>query len=119
MKRPAGAGKEPPPKKPRALPPIGKVAEEDKHVFISLQNYSEKIEKLFEGDHDFVFIRGGVAIGKTTLAEHLAARFPDKYVNVPFTEHGNADAWRARTVESVGKATGKVDGDGSAFEASQ
>ncbi|CAJ1403098.1 unnamed protein product [Effrenium voratum] len=115
MKRPAGAGKEPPPKKPRELPPIGKVAEEDKHVFISLQNYSEKIEKLFEGDHDFVFIRGGVAIGKTTLAEHLAARFPDKYVNVPFTEHGNADAWRASAVEAVQKETGRVDGDGSAF----
>ena len=114
MKRPAGAGKEPPPKKPRALPPIGEVADGEEHVFISLQGYADKVGKLFDGGHRVVFIRGGVAIGKTTLTKHLA-RFPEKYVNVPFTEHGNADAWRKRAVESVEKTTGKVDGDGSAF----
>ncbi|CAJ1380521.1 unnamed protein product [Effrenium voratum] len=110
MKRPAGDGEEPPAKKLRALPPIGKVAEEDKHVFISLQHYSEKIEKLFEGDHDFVFIRGGVAIGKTTLAEHLGREFPKKYVTVPFTGGGTAEAWTQGTIEAVEAATGeKVD----------
>ncbi|CAJ1461790.1 unnamed protein product [Effrenium voratum] len=92
-------------KKLRALPPIGKVAEEDKHVFISLQNYSEKIEKLFEGDHDFVFIRGGVATGKTTLAEHLAREFPEKYVNVPPTDECSDQAWKSRTVEAIEERT--------------
>ena len=113
MKRPAEDEKEPPAKAPRTLPPIGKVADEEKHVFISVEDSAEKIEKLFEGDHDVVFIRGGVAIGKTTLAEHLGRS--EKYVNVPFTEHGLDDAWRVSTVEAVEHATGKVDGDGSAF----
>ena len=113
MKRPAKGGKEPPAKAPRTLPPIGKEADEDKHVFISVEGYAEQIEKLFEGDHDFVFIRGGVAIGKTTLAEHLGRS--EKYVLVPFTEHGHHDAWRVRTVQAVEQATGKVDGGGSAF----
>ncbi|CAJ1459047.1 unnamed protein product [Effrenium voratum] len=115
MKRPAEDGEEPPAKKPRTLPPIGEVADGEEHVFISLQGYADKVGTLFDGGHRVVFIRGGVAIGKTTLAEHLAARFPEEYVNVPFTEHGTADAWRASTVEAVQKETGRVDGDGSAF----
>ena len=114
MKRLAGDGEKPAAKKLRTLPPIGEVADGQQHVFISLQGYAEKVGELFECGHSVVFIRGGVAIGKTTLTKHLA-RFSEKYVNVPFTEHGNADAWRARTVEAVQKATGKVDGDGSAF----
>ena len=73
----------------------------------------DNIGKLFDGGHSVVFIRGGVAIGKTTLAEHLGRS--EKYVNVPFTEHGLDDAWRVSTVEAVEQATGKVDRDGSAF----
>ncbi|CAE7896040.1 unnamed protein product, partial [Symbiodinium necroappetens] len=116
MKRPAEDGEEPPCKR-RTLPPIGQVAEENRHVFISLQGYSEKVGKLFDGGHSVVFIRGGVATGKTTLAEHLGRS--EKYVNVPFTDHGRDDAWRVNTAEAVQQATGKVDnkvdGDGSAF----
>ena len=112
MERPAE--EEPPVKKLRTLPPIGEVALEDQHVFISLQGCADNIGKLFDGGHSVVFIRGGVAIGKTTLAEHLGRS--ETYVNVPFTEHGHDDAWRVRTVQAVEKATGKkVDGDGSAF----
>ena len=111
MKRPAEDGEEPPCKL-RTLPPIGEVAEENRHVFISVQGYSEKVGKLFDG-HSVVFIRGGVATGKTTLAEHLDRS--EKYVNVPFTEHGDHDAWKVRTVEAVEQATGKVDRDGSGF----
>ena len=108
MESPAG--------KRRMLPPIGKVANEATHVFISLQSYEKKIDTLFEDDHDFVFIRGGVAIGKTTLAEHLAAKFPKKYVNVPFTSRGTEEAWRAGTIEVVEKVTGKkIARDGLAF----
>ncbi|CAE7374380.1 unnamed protein product [Symbiodinium sp. CCMP2592] len=113
MNRSAQNGEEPPAKKKRILPPIGKEADEEKHVFISVEGYAEQIEKLFEGDHEFVFIRGGVAIGKTTLAEHLGRS--EKYVKVPFTEHGRDDAWRVSTVEAVQQATGKVDRAGSAF----
>jgi len=60
---------------------------------------------LFEGRHSVVFIRGGVATGKTTLAEHLAGQFPDKYVMVPFTNAGEESAWERRTVEAIVKAT--------------
>ena len=105
MKQPAKDGEELPAKRPRTLPPIGHVARENHHVFISLQGSSERVGKLFEGRHSVVFIRGGVATGKTTLAEHLAGQFPDKYVMVPFTNAGEESAWERRTVEAIVKAT--------------
>eukprot|EP00435_Cladocopium_sp_Y103_P036016 s2563_g9.t1 len=91
----------------RLLPPIGEVADDRTHVFLSLQGYAERIERLFQGGDRFVFIRGGVAIGKTTLAQHLARQFPQKYVNVPYTDAGQPTAWKMRTVEALEKATGK------------
>ena len=95
------------PQKRRILPPLSDPADPENHVFISLTDYDKKIDKLFEGDDKVVFIRGGVAIGKTTLAEHLAREFPQKYVNVPFTDGGLAHAWRMGTVEALEKAIGK------------
>ena len=106
MKRPAGDGAELPAKKPRLLPAIGQVAEEDHHVFISLEGYAEKVGKLFEGGHSVVFIRSGVATGKTTLAEELARQSP-QYVNVPFTGGGKQSSWEMRTVEAIEKSTDK------------
>ncbi|CAE7820211.1 unnamed protein product, partial [Symbiodinium necroappetens] len=108
MKRPAKGGKERPAKKPRTLPPIGQVAEDNYHVFISLQESSERVGKLFEDRHSVVFIRGGVATGKTTFAEHLAGQFPDKYVMVPFTNAGEESAWQLGTVEAIEKATSQT-----------
>ena len=64
----------------------------------------KKVGKLFDGGHSVVFIRGGVATGKTTLAEHLGRS--EKYVNVPFTDHGR---WRVNIAEAVQQATGEVD----------
>ena len=87
-------------KKPLILPPPSKAADPQNHVFLSLTDYDKKIDKLFEGDHDVVFIRGGVAIGKTTLVEHLAREFPQKYVNVPFTDAGIATVWKMGIGES-------------------
>ena len=107
MKRPAKGGKERPAKKPRTLQPIGQVAREDQHVFISLQGSSERVGELFEGGHSVVFIRSGVATGKTTWAEHLARQF-DKYVMVPFTGAGKQAAWQLGTVEAIEKATGQT-----------
>ena len=95
-------------KKPRILPPLGKAADPQDHVFLSLTDYDKKIDQLFEGDHDVVFIRGGVAIGKTTLAEHLAREFPQKYMNVPPTERCSEKAWRLRTIEAVEERTKKT-----------
>ena len=95
------------PQKRRILPPLSDPADPQKHVFLSLTDYDKKIDKLFEGDDEVVFIRGGVAIGKTTLAEHLAREFPQKYVNVPFTGAGIAPSWKMGTVEALEKAIGK------------
>ena len=81
------------PQKRRILPPLNDPADPENHVFFSLTNYDKKIDKLFEGGGKVVFIRGGVAIGKTTLAKHLAREFPQKYVNVPFTGAGMLHAW--------------------------
>ena len=95
------------PQKRRILPPLSDSADPQKHVFLSLTDYDKKIDKLFEGDDKVVFIRGGVAIGKTTLVEHLAREFPQKYVNVPFTDAGQPTAWKMGTVEALEKAIGK------------
>ena len=102
----AGVRNASPPKR-RILPPLSDPADPQKHVFLSLTDYDKKIDKLFEGDDKVVFIRGGVAIGKTTLAEHLAREFPQKYVNVPFTDAGLTPVWKMRTVEALEKAIGK------------
>lgn len=63
---------------------------------------------LFEGQKT-VFIRGSVAIGKTTLAKYLAAKFPQKYINVPATglQHSDQD-WTESTIEAVEQSTFKV-----------
>ncbi|CAJ1356538.1 unnamed protein product, partial [Effrenium voratum] len=84
------------PQQRRILPPVGDSADVQKHVFISLTDYDKKIDKLVEGDEKVVFIRGGVATGKTTLAEHLAREFPEKYVNVPPTDECSEQAWKSR-----------------------
>ncbi|CAJ1387561.1 unnamed protein product [Effrenium voratum] len=94
------------PQKRRILPPLGDSADVQKHVFISLTDYDKTIDKLFEGD-DVVFIRGGVAT-KTTLAEHLAREFPEKYVNVPpppQTDECSEQAWKSSAVEAIEERT--------------
>ena len=103
------------PQKRRILPPLSEAADPQNHVFLSLTDYDQKIDQLFEGDHDAVFIRGGVAIGKTTVAEHLPREFPEKYVNVPFT--GFVTDWKMNTVGAVEEAIAmKIDRDGSEFK---
>ena len=103
-------------KKRRILPPLSDSADPQKHVFLSLTDYDKKIDKLFEGDDQVVFIRGGVAIGKTTLAEHLAREFVEKYVNVPATDECSEQAWKSSTVEAIEeRAKTTVERNGSEF----
>ena len=112
MKTPAKSEVGTPAKKLRILPPLNKAAD----LFLSLTDCDKKLDKLFEGDNDFVFIRGGVATGKTTLAAHLARQFPKKYVMVPFTSAGEESAWEMRTVEAIKKSTGdKINRDELTF----
>ena len=108
MKTPAKSEVGTPAKKLRILPPLNKAADPQNHVFLSLTDCDKKLDKLFEGDNDFVFIRGGVATGKTTLAAHLARQFPNKYIMVPFTGAGEESVWERRTVEAIAQATSQT-----------
>ena len=108
MKTPAKSEVGTPAKKLRILPPLNKAADPQNHVFLSLTDCDKKLDKLFEGDNDFVFIRGGVATGKTTLAAHLARQFPNKYIMVPFTGAGEESAWEMGTVDAIAEATNQT-----------
>ena len=94
-------------KKHRRLPPLSENACPDEHVFISLDGYDAKVKTLFDKEGGkVVFIRAGVATGKTTLAAHLARQFSNKYIMVPFTEcRGGICLAEARTVEAIKKST--------------
>ena len=88
--------------KKRQLPPLTSPANPEEHMFIPLEGYGQKVEDLFEGE-EFVFIRGGVAVGKSTLSLHLARQNPRKFVSVPFGD-GRYPTWRDNIVEAIGRA---------------
>ena len=73
-------------------------------MFLSLDGYKEKIEALYD-EESVVFIRGGLACGKTTLAHYLATKYPEEYVNVPFADAGTEESWKKGTIEAVKTAT--------------
>ena len=72
-------------------------------MFIPLEDYGAKIEELFQVQ-EFVFIRGGVGVGKSTLRLHLARRNRQTFVSVPF-QNGEEASWRANIVRSAQEAT--------------
>ena len=90
-------------RKKLALPPLTSPANPEDHVFIPLEDYGAKIKKLFHGQ-EFVFIRGGVGVGKSTLRLHLARQNRQTFVSVPF-QNGEEASWRANIVRSVQEAT--------------
>lgn len=94
-------------KKRRTLPPSSEVADPEAHVFIPLEKSAAEIDNLFSEGNTIVFIRGGVATGKSTLAAYLARQHKNKYVKVACTDEGREDAWKLGTVEAVRDATGK------------
>ena len=87
----------------RMLPPLTTPANSEVHVFIPLKNYGRKIEELFQGQ-DFLFIRGGVGVGKSTLGGHLGRQYPKKFVTVPF-KGGKEESWIRNIIEAVEDAT--------------
>ena len=89
--------------KRRVLPPLSSRANPEKHVFIPLKDYGRKIEKLF-GGQEFLFIRGGVAVGKSTLMFVLGQQYPKKYVDVPFSS-GREEDWVLDIIEAIEEAT--------------
>ena len=70
-------------RKKLALPPLTSPANPEDHVFSPFEDYGAKIEKLFQGQK-FVFIRGGVGVGKSTLGQHLGREHPERFVSVYF-----------------------------------
>ena len=87
----------------RMLPPLTTPANPEVHVFIPLEDYGRKIEELFQGQ-DFLFIRGGVGVGKTTLRFHLAREYPERFVSVPFSL-ASEQIWTENIIEAVENAT--------------
>ena len=87
----------------RMLPPLTTPANPEVHVFIPLEDYGRKIEELFQGQ-DFLFIRGGVGVGKTTLRFHLAREYPERFVSVPFSL-ASEQIWTENIIEAVEHAT--------------
>ena len=88
----------------RMLPPLTTPANSEVHVFITLKNYGRKIEELFQGQ-DFLFIRGGVGVGKSTLGGHLGRQYPKKFVTVPFKGGRDEETWTENIIEAVEDAT--------------
>ncbi|CAK9074891.1 AAA domain-containing protein [Durusdinium trenchii] len=84
--------------KKRQLPPLTSPANAEEHVCVPLEGYGQKIEDLFEGD-EFAFVRGGVAVGKSTLHLYLARQNP-KFVSVPFGD-GKYPSWRENIVKAI------------------
>ena len=88
-----------------ALPPLTSPANPEDHVFIPLEDYGAKIKELFQGQ-EFVFIRGGVGVGKSTLGHHLGREHPETFVSVDFGD-GEYDSWWKNIVEGIKVATAK------------
>ena len=65
----------------RNIPEAGDTAIDATDVFIPLDKTIQKLDELLE-EKRVVFIRAGVASGKSTLAEHLARTQSSKYLQV-------------------------------------
>ena len=65
----------------RNIPKAGKLANKVTDVFIPLDKTIQKLEELLEEER-VVFIRAGVATGKSTLARHLSTTQSSKYLQV-------------------------------------
>lgn len=87
------------------LPPLTSPANPEEHVFIPLEDYARKINNLFQ-EEEFLFIRGGVGVGKSTLGHHLGREYPKTFVSVLFGD-GEYDSWHKNIVEGIKVATGK------------
>ena len=83
----------------RMLPPLTTPANPEVHVFIPLEDYGRKIEELFQGQ-DFLFIRGGVGVGKSTLGGQLGRQYPKKFVTVPF-KGGKEESWIRNIIKAI------------------
>ena len=66
----------------RVLPEPTKVPLEGTHVFFSLDSTADAVKELNREQGQITFIRGGVAMGKSTLATYLTQKHEDEFVEV-------------------------------------
>ena len=84
------------------LPSLPLPANPTKHCFIPLCGYDTKIANLFIGGK-YVFIRAGVATGKSTLAAYLASTYPRRFILVQHAD-GSEQEWRRSIVHAIQQA---------------
>ena len=71
----------------RVLPEQTEVPLEGTHVFFSLDSTADAVKELNHEQRQITFIRGGVAMGKSTLATYLTQKHEDEFVEVMAGTH--------------------------------
>ena len=87
----------------RNIPEAGDTAINATDVFVPLEGTIQKLEDLLQSRR-VVFIRAGVATGKSTLAEHLARTQSSKYLQVNSPEGEDAlllKKWKNELLETL------------------
>ena len=95
----------------RNIPKAGDTAIDATDVFIPLDKTIQKLEELLEEER-VVFIRAGVASGKSTLAEHLARTQSSKYLQVhpPKTKKAlSEESWENELCETLSQDSSTAD----------
>ena len=97
--------------KKRKLPKAAEPAVFSTDVFIPLNETMQKLEGLLQGER-VVFLRSGVATGKSTLAKFLCQKQPTKYLAVHAPAPADAtifEAWEAKMRAAVGEHKSDVE----------
>jgi hypothetical protein len=82
------------------IPTVGRVPNIEEDVFISVEGTVEKIKVLLE-KYRVVFVRAGVASGKTTLAQYMVEELRDEFVEVEYAS--TTEGWYGQLVRASGR----------------
>lgn len=85
--------------RPRLRIPTRAVAVVDNDVFIPVDGTVQKVKEMLAGD-DLVFIRAGVASGKSTLARYMVEKLKEEFVEVEAST--DDDGWYFNIIEASG-----------------
>ena len=97
--------------KKRKLPKAEEPAVFSTDVFIPLNETMQKLEGLLQGER-VVFLRSGVATGKSTLAKYICQTQPSKYLAVHAPVPADAtkfEEWEAKMRAAVGRHKSDVE----------
>ena len=82
------------------IPTLGRVPNIEDDVFISVEGTVEKLKVLLE-KFRVVFVRAGVASGKTTLAQYMVEELGNEFVEVEYA--GTTKGWYGQFVRASGR----------------